>query len=116
MNPKKSMEELSRAGERIASEFGLEFVSHDFRKQNGTQLQFKVAKDEGLYHQNYCGCMYALKKQREIANVPEVELYSHISKQVQFGSIEERLEFFRVHVAKKSHRFLNYRLLRAFVK
>ncbi len=124
-SPKKSKEQLKKAGEDIEKRFGVEFVLVDFRKGGGTQEQFKIAKDAKLYHQNYCGCLYALTKQREEQERVASELFSPISNQILPSCIEDKISLYekRMELEKnkidyriKREKFLNYRLLRAFVK
>ncbi len=124
-SPKKSKEQLKEAGEKIAKRYELEFVSVDFRKNGGTQEQFKMAKEAKLYHQNYCGCIYALSKQREEQERLATELFSPLSNRTLPSSIEEKTELYekRIELEKRDidykivrEKFLNYRLLRAFVK
>jgi len=124
-SPKKSLQQLAEALERIAQQYGLESVAPDFRKGGGTQEQFALAKATQLYHQDYCGCLFALSKQRDAQQRWKDELVTPIRPQVLPASIEERLEVYEKVLAYEAehkpfelHRekFLNYRLLRAWVK
>ncbi len=123
-SPKKSLEQLHEAGIMIEKKYGVHFEAPDFRKGGGTQEQFAMAREEQLYHQDYCGCIYALTMQREEQNRLADELFSPISKQIQPESIEDRIALY----TKRNHledagikykitreKFLNYRLLRGFV-
>jgi predicted adenine nucleotide alpha hydrolase (AANH) superfamily ATPase len=120
MSPKKSIEQLTSNGQKVAKKYNLNFISVDFRKSGGTQEQFKIAKDDKLYHQNYCGCMFALKQQRKIQNKIDVELFKNISNQCEPNSIEEKIELYKqVEECEKNNQqfelirvnFKNYRLL-----
>lgn len=46
-------------GERAAAEFGLQFIYQDFRPyfREGQE----IARQQGLYLQSYCGCIYSEK-------------------------------------------------------
>lgn len=77
-----------------------------------------------LYHQNYCGCIYALSKQKGQKAFID-ELMSPINKQILPASIEEKITFYeRVKNLEKKEvkfkiqreKFLNYRLLSALIK
>jgi predicted adenine nucleotide alpha hydrolase (AANH) superfamily ATPase len=125
MSPKKSIEQLKSAGDFIEQKYGLEFLSVDFRKSGGTQEQFALAKKDMLYKQDYCGCLYALNKQRDSQKRVANELFSPISKQVLPGSIEQRVELYEKRVELESQgieysilkeKFLNYRLLYGLLK
>ena len=123
-SPKKSIEQLTTVGKKLGSKYGIEFVSVDFRKNGGTNEQFLLAKEDRLYHQDYCGCLYALGKQRDIQGKIADELFVNIANQTQPESIEERIELYqkRVELEEKKIRydivkesFVNYRLLRAYL-
>jgi predicted adenine nucleotide alpha hydrolase (AANH) superfamily ATPase len=115
MSPKKSIETLSSVGQEIAKQYDLNFLSFDFRKSNGTQEQFKLAKDDKLYHQNYCGCMFALKKQRQIQNKVDVELFKNISNTTEPNSIEEKIDLYN-QIVKLEKENIDYELARVSFK
>lgn len=77
MSPKKDFEVLKEVGEKVASDYGIEFLAIDFRKNGGTQIMNQLSKEAQLYHQNYCGCIYGLFGQRK-----NVEFYPEL---VSFG-------------------------------
>lgn len=123
-SPKKSIEQLSAVGYELSKKYGVEFVSVDFRKNGGTNEQFLLAKEDKLYHQDYCGCIYALSKQRDTQGKIADELFTNIANQIQIESIEERIELYqkRVELEEKKveydivkESFINYRLLRAYL-
>ena len=146
MSPKKSHSQLCASLQRICERCGLEFIAPDFRKNGGTNEQFALAKKDALYHQNYCGCIYALASQRNdqrkaernsggsltadlkqnLAQGAEIyELMSPIDRQILPASVEEKLKFYKklcslerkgVKFSVLRDRFLNYRLLRAWIK
>ena len=73
MSPKKDFEILKKVGEDVAEKKGLEFISIDFRKKGGIEKMNQLSKEMELYHQNYCGCLYGLFKQREgLEYIPEL--------------------------------------------
>jgi predicted adenine nucleotide alpha hydrolase (AANH) superfamily ATPase len=123
-SPKKSIEQLQAVGDVIEKNYGVSFVAPDFRKDGGTHEQFALAKEDKLYHQDYCGCIYALTKQRDQQKRLADELFSPLSKQIQPESIEERIELYKkrneLEDSGKNYqivreKFLNYRLLSASV-
>ncbi len=124
-SPKKSLQQLRESGEEIASRYGLKFVSPDYRQASGTQEQNRLAKKAQLYRQDYCGCVYALKAQRDHQERLIDELMVPISGQIQPESIEERIALYeeRIRLEKTGtpyailrHRFLNWRLKYALLK
>ncbi len=73
MSPKKDFNVLKEVGESIAKKYGLEFLAIDFRKQGGVEKMNKLSKEFEIYHQNYCGCLYALFQQRKgLEYIPEL--------------------------------------------
>lgn len=123
-SPKKSFLMLEKSANDIKKAFNLNFITPDFRKQGGTQEQFLLAKKDKLYHQNYCGCIYALQKQRMQQNKIQDELFLPISQQIQPNSILYRIKLYK-KIAKlvknkqnfeiKRQKILNYRLFNAKV-
>lgn len=94
-SPMKSKNELFAQGDNIIANYGLDFIKIDVRSAGGTQKQSKMAKEANLYRQNYCGCQYALHKQRNRSNKMAIELFSNIGNQVQYGSIKHMIDTFK---------------------
>ena len=118
-SPKKSLEQLRRSGEAIASRFGVTFLAPDYRKASGTQEQNILAKAAKLYRQDYCGCVFALGQQRTQQERIADELMSPVSGQIQPESIEERIALYEERLSLEEdkipytiikERFLNWRL------
>jgi len=125
VSPKKSQEQLTRSGEAFEASHGVKFIAFDYRKNGGTNDQGRVSKEEQLYRQDYCGCLYGLTMQRDQQHRLMDEMFSPMSRQILPASIEERLKLYkkRMELEEQSisyrivkERFLNYRLLRASVK
>lgn len=120
ISPKKSQEKLDKIGNELATKYGLEFIFKDYRSGSGMQEQAKEVKDNSLYRQNYCGCMFALNAQRDMQEKVADELMSPISKQILPESIEERIKLYKKRNSLEDpqvikQRFLNYRLINAKV-
>ncbi|WP_310439721.1 epoxyqueuosine reductase QueH [Sulfuricurvum sp.] len=125
VSPKKSQEQLIRSGETFEASHGVKFIPFDYRKNNGTADQGRVSREQQLYRQDYCGCLYGLSMQRDQQHRLMDEMFSPLNRQILPASIEERLELYTrrneledtgtpYRILKE--RFLNYRLLRASVK
>ncbi|RMH02359.1 MAG: aminopeptidase, partial [Aquificota bacterium] len=65
MSPKKDINQLKTSGRAVCKPLGIEFLAPDYRKGGGTQEMFKLSKELELYHQDYCGCIYGLFKQKK---------------------------------------------------
>jgi len=118
-SPKKSLKQLQAAGDLLAEKYGIAFVAPDYRKASGTQEQNILAKEDALYRQDYCGCMYGLTIQRDQQNRLADELFVPVSGQIQPESIEARIEMYEKRLEFEEEgqaykiikqRFLNWRL------
>ena len=119
-SPKKSLKQLQTAGDILAKREGVRFVAPDYRKASGTQEQNIIAKEDALYRQDYCGCLFGLNIQRDQQDKLADELFVPISQQIQPESIEERIEMYekRWQLEEQDEaykivkqRFLNWRLI-----
>jgi len=124
ISPKKSQDKLDIIGNELAKEYNMQFIFKDYRSGNGQEVQGKEVKQNSLYRQNYCGCLYGLTPQREQQNKLMDEMISPISNQILPESIEQRLVLYaKRNIYKKynkkfkiiKQRFLNYRLIFAKV-
>ena len=124
-SPKKSLTQLQHAGDRLAKKYGVNFLAPDYRQASGTQVQNRMAKEEKLYRQDYCGCIFGLKMQREEQERLADELFVPVSGQIQPESIESRLALYETRWELEERkqpyriikqRFLNWRLERALLK
>lgn len=59
ISPHKNFTKLTKIGEKVALEKGLNYVAIDFKKKDGFLKTNKIAKELKLYRQNYCGCKFA---------------------------------------------------------
>ncbi len=78
-SPMKSQNELFSQGEAMAKKHSLGFLPIDVRGNGGTKIQNELAKEANLYRQNYCGCLFALTKQREKSHKIPLELVSSLN-------------------------------------
>jgi len=125
MSPMKSHEQLANVGKMIKRIYDIDFIVKEYAKGGGHQKQQEMAKENQVYRQDYCGCIFGLIPQRAERgeNRPD-ELYLPITNQTLPASIEERLELYekRDELEEKGinfkiikENFLNYRLLSAKV-
>ena len=59
ISPHKNFKLLCEIGNRVCEKYGLNFLSIDFKKKDGFLKTNRLAKELGLYRQNYCGCVYS---------------------------------------------------------
>ncbi|OBV28371.1 hypothetical protein BKN38_06140 [Helicobacter sp. CLO-3] len=107
-SPMKEQEVLYQQGDQIAQMHGLDFIKINVRSNGGVQRQNELAKKDNLYRQNYCGCKYALTKQREKQERFSLESISEIGRRALPGSIEERQETFdkRNHLERNGRDYI----------
>ena len=120
VSPLKSQEQLKRVGDAFYAKHGVEFVAVDYRSGGGTQDQSRVTKEEQLYRQDYCGCIYGLTMQREHQDKLMDEMFSPLSGATLPASIEERLAMYTKRMELEDagaaykiikEKFYNYRQL-----
>ncbi len=59
ISPHKDACTINRIGEETANRFGLSFLVADFKKKDGFTIAGRLCREEGLYRQKYCGCMFS---------------------------------------------------------
>lgn len=56
----KNSDVLNRIGEELEKKYGIKYLHADFKKEKGEELANKLAKQENMYRQSYCGCERSL--------------------------------------------------------
>jgi len=59
ISPYKNTEWLNEIGKRLADKYGVKFLPNDFKKNEGYKRSIELSKQNNLYRQNYCGCIYS---------------------------------------------------------
>ncbi len=62
VSPSKSADVINQVGQEIG---GDKFLMRDFKKREGFKRATELAKKWALYRQNYCGCIYSLRKSED---------------------------------------------------
>lgn len=58
----KDFNQINRSGHAAASRHeGLTYWDFNWRKNGGSGRMYEIAKREGFYQQQYCGCIYSLR-------------------------------------------------------
>lgn len=68
VSPHKNFKVIKNVGNFFSGYFNIDFLSLDFKKQDGFLKSNLIAKSMNLYRQNYCGCELSMKRQTETAN------------------------------------------------
>lgn len=58
-SPHKNANDINGIGQKIAKQFGLNFIATEYRPED--RFKPSIARKLGIYHQNYCGCIYSAK-------------------------------------------------------
>ena len=61
ISPHKSAQIINKIGEEIGQD---KFLMRDFKKKDGFKRAVQLARGWELYRQDYCGCMYSMRKRR----------------------------------------------------
>ncbi|MCD6117509.1 epoxyqueuosine reductase QueH [bacterium] len=59
VSPHKNAQLINKLGMDASGEFGVEFYQANFKKKNGFKISVEISRKEGLYRQNFCGCIYS---------------------------------------------------------
>ena len=61
-SPHKDAQIINQIGLNVAKDYNVEFLCADFKKKDGYKRSIELSKRYDLYRQNYCGCLFSLKK------------------------------------------------------
>ena len=61
ISPLKNAGLINTIGHAIGKEMGISYFEADFKKKDGFKIACKMSEAEGLYRQNYCGCVFSKK-------------------------------------------------------
>ncbi len=61
ISPMKNAKKLNETGERLAEEYGVNYLCSDFKKKNGYLRSSQLSAEYGMYRQNYCGCIFSMR-------------------------------------------------------
>lgn len=59
VSPHKNAELINEIGEKLGEEYGVKYLSNDFKKENGYKRSVELSEKYELYRQRYCGCIYS---------------------------------------------------------
>jgi epoxyqueuosine reductase len=65
ISPHKKADVLNAIGREAASSAGVSYLSADFKKKDGFKIAGQLCREEGLYRQNYCGCLFSRRDARD---------------------------------------------------
>lgn len=62
ISPLKDAQAINEIGEKVGDEFKIRHLPSDFKKKGGYQRSIVLSKEHGLYRQDYCGCVFSLRR------------------------------------------------------
>lgn len=68
ISPLKNARKLNEIGEELAAVYGVPWLPSDFKKKDGYKRSIQLSAEYGLYRQNYCGCVYSMRRQDACAD------------------------------------------------
>lgn len=62
VSPYKNSNKLNEIGLNLEKEYNVKYLVSDFKKNEGYKKSIELSKKYNLYRQNFCGCVYSIKK------------------------------------------------------
>jgi predicted adenine nucleotide alpha hydrolase (AANH) superfamily ATPase len=62
ISPHKSPDLINMIGEAVSERAGVEWIERVWRKNDGFKLSIVRSREMNLYRQNYCGCVFSMKR------------------------------------------------------
>lgn len=66
ISPLKNAQVLNEVGEEAGRKADVKHLPSDFKKRGGYQRSIVLSKEFGLYRQDYCGCVFSLRRDMNI--------------------------------------------------
>lgn len=67
VSPHKDPERINAIGAAMGERYGVRWLPSDFKKRNGYLRSIQLAKEYGLYRQDWCGCRFSHVEKEERA-------------------------------------------------
>ena len=65
VSPYKNARVINAIGTNISDKTGTPFLENDFKKKDGYKKSCDLSREYNLYRQNYCGCPFSQKQEKE---------------------------------------------------
>ena len=59
ISPLKNSAHLNSIGQKLALQYDTKYLFSDFKKKNGYKRSVELSRENELYRQDYCGCIYS---------------------------------------------------------
>ena len=67
ISPLKNAQKLNEIGEALSQKHGVKHLPADFKKKEGYKRSIELARQYGLYRQDYCGCIYSKRSRNSFS-------------------------------------------------
>lgn len=64
LSPHKDANVLNKIGFYLEKEYNIKYLPTDFKKREGYKISTILSKKYNLYRQNYCGCIYSKRDEK----------------------------------------------------
>lgn len=71
VSPHKDEQRINEIGFELEREFDVRWLPSDFKKREGYKRSNELAREYGLYRQDYCGCIFSLAETKKFENRKE---------------------------------------------
>ena len=61
VSPHKSSKQIFEQANIVSLSSGIHFINYDFKKQDGFKISRQIARENNMYAQKYCGCLYSIR-------------------------------------------------------
>ena len=65
VSPYKNASLINEIGIALANEYDIDWLYSDFKKNEGYKRSIELSKENNLYRQDYCGCIYSQRKKQD---------------------------------------------------
>lgn len=62
LSPWKKADVLNHIGRMFGRRYGLDFLEANFKKRDGFRKSVELSRQHILHRQNYCGCVYSMRR------------------------------------------------------
>ena len=62
VSPHKNSSQIFEQAKIVSEAVEVEFLEYNFKKRDGYKISRMIAKENNMYTQKYCGCMYSIAK------------------------------------------------------
>ena len=66
ISPHKNADLLMQIGEELSENYGVPYLSSDFKKKNGYKRSIELSREYDLYRQDFCGCRFSKKAKEDM--------------------------------------------------